>query len=88
MQDISSAKKSPLLSGRPHFYLKKNLNAKQKRYILPKVMIVNVSIFYQNFSAIRSKVYYSNTRCQFCMTSALISLRPILHLRESSKHFT
>ena len=33
----------------------------------------------------QSKAYYSNTRHQFCMNSALLPLRSIFHLRENSK---
>ena len=51
-------------------------------------MTVDASIFYQNLSVIRSKFYHSNIRYQFCMTSVLLSVRSILHLRKYSKHCT
>ena len=46
-------------------------------------MTVNVLIFYQNSGVTPSKAYYSNTRNHFCMNSALLLLRGILHLRKT-----
>ena len=43
-------------------------------------MTVNMSILYSNST--QPKVYYSNTRPQFCMNRALFSFRAILHLRK------
>ena len=48
-------------------------------------MTVNVSIFYQCSGVTPSKSYYSNTRHQFFMNSALLPLRPIFHLRKNSE---
>ena len=39
-------------------------------------------ILHQCSGVTPSKAYYSNTRHQFCMNSALLPLRPILHLRK------
>ena len=49
-------------------------------------MTVNMSILYPNSNSTQSKVYYSNTRPQFCMNRALLSFRAILHLRKIPKH--
>ena len=46
-------------------------------------MIVNVSIFYQNSGLTPSKLYYSNTRCHFCMNSVFPPIRAVLHLRKN-----
>ena len=51
-------------------------------------MTVNVITFYQNLSVIWSKFYYSNMKYQFYVTPVLLSLRHILHLRKTFKHFT
>ena len=48
------------------------------------LMTVNVPIFYQTSSVTPSKVYYNNTRHQFHVNWALLSLTPILHLRKNS----
>ena len=43
-------------------------------------MTVNVSIFYQSSVVTLSNDYYNNTRDPFCMNTALLPLRAILHL--------
>ena len=48
-------------------------------------MRVNVSTFYQCSGVTPSKAYYNNTRHHFCMNSALLLLRPILHLSKNAK---
>ena len=48
-------------------------------------MTVNVPIFYESSVVTLSNDYYSNTRDPFCINTALLPLRAILHLIKNSK---
>ena len=77
--------KSSSLALRPLLYFRKNSKCgnKSETFFINEVI---VPIFYQSSSVTSSKVYYSNTRHQFCVNWALLSLWPILHLRKNFKH--
>ena len=77
--------KSSSLALRPLLYFRKNSKCGNKSETF-SINEVIVPIFYQSSSVTSSKVYYSNTRHQFCVNWALLSLWPILHLRKNSKH--
>ena len=77
---------SALLPLRTVLHLRKNSKCNTKGAYLSLKKTVNMSILYQNSGLTQSKVYYSNTRYQFCMNLALLPLRPVLHLRKNSKH--
>lgn len=80
--------KTLLISLKILLHLRKIPNGKPSKLIFPWEITVNLSISYRNLSIIRSKVCYSNTTYQFCMTSVLLSLKPIWDLRKNSKHST
>ena len=77
---------SALLPLRAILHLIKNCNTKGA-YPPIKYDCLHVSPLYQNSDLIQSKVYYSNRRHQLWMNWALLSLRPILHLRKNSEHW-
>ena len=49
-------------------------------------MKINVLIFYQSLNVVPAKVYYSNTRHHFCISS-ILDLRKIPNIPENWKVF-